>query len=115
VMRLSYMLGTEPITMLPSPYLPDKCTSPPACSSHACACTHAATVRTLSLQPFAISSVESRAYPVFMQGRVPGSHQRQRAGRAPAAGRLRGGHPGAAAVRESGRPHQRARGAGRLP
>jgi hypothetical protein len=27
VMRLSYMLGTEPITMLPSPYLPDKCAS----------------------------------------------------------------------------------------
>ena len=27
MMRLSYMLGTEPITMLPSPYLPDKCAS----------------------------------------------------------------------------------------
>ena len=27
VMWLSYMLGTEPITMLPSPYLPDKCAS----------------------------------------------------------------------------------------
>ena len=30
MMRLSYMLGTEPITMLPSPYLPDKCASLPA-------------------------------------------------------------------------------------
>lgn len=30
MMRLSYMLGTEPITMLPSPYLPDKCAELPA-------------------------------------------------------------------------------------
>lgn len=27
LVRLSYLLGTEPVTMLPSPYLSDKCAS----------------------------------------------------------------------------------------
>jgi hypothetical protein len=46
------------------------------------------------------------------QGRVPGAHQWQRAGCAPAASGLCVGHPAAAAVWQGGRAHQRARGAG---
>jgi hypothetical protein len=56
VMRLSYMLGTEPITMLPSPYLPDKCAKPARCANRrarncAAACTRCPCSRCFPFQP----------------------------------------------------------------
>lgn len=142
LVRLSYLLGTEPVTMLPTPYLPDKCASSncfdkssrqvfrqvahPLRLLYYIGHLTGAGTGTFLLQQCGPRLLSSKAtvltkittpemLPHPAQGYLAGAHQRQRARRAPAAIRLCRGHQGAAAVRQGRHPHQRARGPGQNP